>query len=194
MGLASPVRHGETPAPPGSHFSCSMTALLLARVRESGGEQAVAELLRAAGSERTPAFLLDTANWVSYDEAVALWQAGAWITHHPQFARAVGEDAAKKLNASPVAALFRSLGSPENVYRQITTSSTKYSVVIRMDAVAVGPGFAEIVAVPVDGFPRDPNHCAWTTGMLSQPTLLFGLPQATAPDERCYGRGAAERG
>jgi diguanylate cyclase (GGDEF)-like protein len=192
MGLAPPIRDEENSAAPGNHFSCSMTALILGRVREFGGDTAVAQLLRTAGSRRAPEFLLDTANWISYDEAVALWRAGALITHHPQFARAVGEDAAKRLNASPVAALFRSLGSPENVYRQIALSATKYSVVTSLEAVSVGPGFAEIVAVPVAGFPRDPDHCAATVGMLSQPTLLFGLPQATVTHERCAALGARD--
>ena len=34
----------------GKHFSCSMSAVLIARVREYGGDGAVAELLRVAGS------------------------------------------------------------------------------------------------------------------------------------------------
>jgi hypothetical protein len=143
-----------------SHFSCSMTSLLVERVREFGGAAAVCEMLGMAGSRRTAAYLVDLANWVSYEEAVALWRAGARVTQHPQFARAVGEDAARHLNASPVAALFRSLGSPENVYRQIATSASKYSVVTTLEAVEVGPGFAKIVAVPVDGFARDADHCA----------------------------------
>ncbi len=169
-----------------------MTSLLLERVRKFGGSGAVVEMLAAADSERTPEYLLDVANWVSYDEALALWRAGARVTQHPQFARAVGEDAARRLNASPVATLFRSLGSPENVYRQIATSSTKYSIVTTLEAVDVGPGFARIVATPVDGFPRDADHCAWTCGLLSQPTILFGLPPATVRHERCAALGAPD--
>jgi diguanylate cyclase (GGDEF)-like protein len=169
-----------------------MTALLLERVRTSGGDDAVIEMLGLAGSQRSPAYLLDTANWISFDEAVALWRAGAKVTQHPQFARAVGEDAARRLNASPVAALFRSLGSPEKVYGQIATSSSKYSVVTTLEAVEVGPGFATIVAVPVDGFRRDADHCAWTCGLLTQPTILFGLAPATVKHERCAALGAPD--
>jgi diguanylate cyclase (GGDEF)-like protein len=169
-----------------------MTALLLERVRESGGDEGVVEMLRIAGSERSPEYLLDIVNWVSYDEAVALLRAGARVTQHPRFAHAVGEDAARRLNASPVAALFRSLGSPENVYRQIALSSTKYSVVTTLEAVDVGPGFAEIVAVPAAGFPRDGAHCEWTRGLLSQPTILFGLPPAKVGHDRCAALGAPD--
>src|SRR5205807_7920286 len=85
----------------GNHFSCSLTAVLIARVEAFGGEPAVRDVLRVAGSERTSEYLQDTANWVSYDEAVARWRAGAQVTHHPQFARVLGEDAARRLNSSP---------------------------------------------------------------------------------------------
>ena len=174
----------------GRHFSCSMTALVIQRVHEFGGPRAVAELLTRAGAEHDAAFLSDLGNWTSFQEAMALLNAGAQVTHHPQFARATGEDAARRLNASPVAALFRSLGSPEEVYRHIAQSATKYSVVSHMEATEVGPGFAEISATPAAGFARDPAHCAWTSGMLTQPTILFGFPKATVTHECCAAYGA----
>jgi diguanylate cyclase (GGDEF)-like protein len=174
----------------GNHFSCALSVVLLARVHDYGGDEAVAELLARAGNERSVEELTDTSNWISYDEAVALWRTGAEITHHPQFAKAVGEDSARRLNASPVATLLRSLGSPEAVYGQIATTSTKYSTVAALEAVDSGPGFADIVATPVEGFSRDRDHCAWTYGLLSQPAMLFGLPPAKVEHERCAAFGA----
>ncbi|HEX8977201.1 MAG TPA: sensor domain-containing diguanylate cyclase [Solirubrobacteraceae bacterium] len=182
--------HGAATAQAGQHFSCSLSAVLLARVHDYGGDPAVAEVLDRAGARRPLAELTDIANWISYDEAVALWRAGAAVTHHPHFARAVGEDAAQRLNSSPVAALLRSLGSPEAVYGQITTTSAKYSTVARLEAVDSGPGFAHIRAVAVEGFERSPEHCEWTCGLLSQPAMLFGLPPATVEHERCAAFGA----
>jgi hypothetical protein len=85
-------------------------------------------------------------------------ERGAAVTHHPPFARMVGEVTARRLNGSPVAAMLRSLGSPENVYRQVATSSTRFSTVSKLHTMGAGPGFAEIVAVPVGGFPRSPEH------------------------------------
>lgn len=174
----------------GKHFSCSMTAVLIGRVREHGGDAAAAELLRLADSDRSVSYLTDIANWISFSEGVALWRAGAQVTHHPQFARAVGEDAARYLNASPVANLLRQLGSLEVVYGQIATTASKYSTATILEAVDCGPGFAEIHATPVEGFPRDANHCEWTVGMLSQPAILFGLPPAVVHHERCAADGA----
>lgn len=89
------------PAAGGNRFSCSLTAVLLGVVHSHGGPGAVTELIELAGSSRSREYLSDIAQWVSYDEAIALWRAGARITHHPQLARAVGEAAARQLNGSP---------------------------------------------------------------------------------------------
>ena len=131
-----------------------MSAVLIARVYAAGGAEAVARLLRLAGSERTPEYLADITNWIAYDEAVALWNAGALVTHHPQFARAVGEDAARRLSGSQVAATLRSLGAPENVYRAIATSAGEFSTVTKLSVIDAGPGFADIVATAGDGYPQ----------------------------------------
>jgi diguanylate cyclase (GGDEF)-like protein len=174
----------------GNHFSCSMTTVLVARVQAYGGNEAVNEMLKVAGSRRTAEFLTDIVNWISYDEALALWRAGAQVTHHPDFAWAVGTDAARRLNSSPIAALMRSLGSPERVYGEIATAATKYSVATHLETVDSGPGFAEIIATPADGFPRSADHCAWSRGLLSQPTILFGMPAAEVGHEECAALGA----
>jgi len=175
----------------GDHFSCSMSAVLLARVHAFGGADAVAEVMRLAGSKRTPGYLCDIANWIAYDEAVALWRAGALVTHHPQFARAVGEDTAHRLSGSQVASMLRSLGSPEHVYGAIATSTEpEFSTVATLDVTDAGPGFADVVAVAADGFPRSPDHCAWTCGLLTCGTVLFGLDAALVEHEVCQAMGA----
>ncbi len=189
MAIAS--QPGSDVTAHGNHFSCSMSAVLLARVQAYGGREAVDEVLALAGSRRTPEYLSDIVNWIAYDEAVALWRAGAQVTHHPAFARAVGTDAARRLNGSPIAALLRSLGSPERVYGQIATTATKYSLASRLETADVGPGFAEIIATASDGFPRSADHCAWTCGLLTQPTVLFGLAPAEVEHEECAAHGAA---
>ncbi len=167
-----------------------MSAVVLARVSAFGGPDAVAEVLRLAGSKRTPEHLLDITNWIAYDEAVALWRAGARVTHHPNFAQAVGEDAARRLAGSQVAATLRSLGSPENVYRAIATSSGEFSTVTKLRLSNAGPGLAEVVATAVEGFPRSTEHCAWTSGLLAAGTVLFGLEPAVVDHDECQAMGA----
>jgi diguanylate cyclase (GGDEF)-like protein len=173
----------------GRHFSCSMTAVLLAEVRDFGGPPAVAELLELAGIDRTVEYLTDISNWISYDEANALWEAGTRVTHHPHFPRLVGESAARRLKGSPVADLLRSLGSPEAVYRQMSVTATKFSTVSRLAAAETAPGFAEITAEAI-GLPRSKAHCDWTMGLLSTTTELFGLLPATVEHPECQACGA----
>jgi diguanylate cyclase (GGDEF)-like protein len=169
-----------------------MTAVLLTEVEEIGGKEMVAELLRLAESPRSVEYLADITNWISYDEAIALWRAGTRVTQNPQLPTLAGKRAARRLSASPVANLLRSLGSPENLYREITTGATKFSTVVRLESIAAGPGLAEIAAVPVDGFPRTADHCAWTMGMLSGATVLFGMPPASVEHDRCAALGAPD--
>jgi hypothetical protein len=155
--MKAAARQATSPTARGNHFSCSLTVVLIARLHAYGGDAAVRETLRLAGSDRSVEYLQDTGNWVSYDEAVALWDAGRRVTRHPQFPRVVGEDAARRLNASPVANLLRSLGSPEEVYRQMALAAARFSTTANLEAVDAGPGYAEILATPAEGFPRHPT-------------------------------------
>ena len=184
--------HADTPPQTerGDHFSCSMSAVLLARVHAFGGADAVAEVLRLAGSKRSREYLCDITNWIAYDEAVALWHAGAHVTHHPQFARAVGEDTTHRLGGSQVASVLRSLGSPENVYRAIATSTAEFSTVTKLELIDAGPGFADVIAAAAGGFPRSPEHCAWTCGLLTCGTVLFGQGPAVVEHDQCQAMGA----
>ena len=142
-------------------------------------------LLSESGIARTPEYLCDIGNWVSFDEAVALWEAGQAITRDRHFARHLGVSASKRLNGSPVAALLRSLGSPEAAYQQMTVTATKFSVVCEQEAIEVRPGYAELRFTNRKGFPRSPHHCAWTEGLLTQTPVLFGLSEATVEHDRC---------
>jgi diguanylate cyclase (GGDEF)-like protein len=175
----------------GNHFSCSMSSVLLAEVSELAGEGAVAEVLARANCRHSPEYLSDIANWISYQEAIALWRAGMDVTHNPQLPRLTGQRAALRLSSSPVATLLRSLGSPESVYRQVATSATKFSTVARLEAVETRPGYAELTAEGLPGFPRSVEHCGWTMGLLATTTLLFGLPPATVEHDQCAAYGAA---
>ena len=175
----------------GDHFSCSMSAVLLQRVAAFGGKPAMHEVLRRAGSQRSLEYLLDITNWIAYDEAVALWRAGAEVTHHPQFARAVGVDAAERLGSSQVAAMLRSLGAPENVYRAIASGAAEFSTVTKLEVTDVRPGFAEVIARAAEGFPRSTAHCSWTCGLMTCPPALFGLAPAVVEHEECQAMGAA---
>ena len=166
-----------------------MTAVLIRRTRTSGGEAAVVELLRRAGSRRSAAYLEDATNWISHDEAVALLDASIAMTGDPALPRRVGEEAVRQHAGTPVATLLRSLGSPEEVYRQITQTATKFSTISVLEPVGCARGRATIRAVARPGFARHPHLCDWAKGLLSQPTVLFGLPAAVVEESECQARG-----
>jgi diguanylate cyclase (GGDEF)-like protein len=173
----------------GRHFACTLPSVLLRHFRKSGGSNVVADLLRRAGSTRTEEYLDDVSNWISFDEAVALFEAAEDITGDPEIARTIGEETVGQHAGTPVATLLRSLGSPEEIFRQMAVAATKFNTTAELEAVEVEPGRAVIRAKSRPGFARHRHNCLWTRGMLSQPTVLFSLPPATVEESECILRG-----
>jgi hypothetical protein len=167
-----------------------MTSVLVRRVRSFGGEDAVADLLRTADCPHSSAYLEDTANWVSYDVAIALFEAAARVTGDPHVGRRIGEDTVRQHAGTSVATLLRSLGSPEEVYRQMAKASSKFSTVTEMETMELAPGRALVRAQAREGFERARHHCDWTSGLLSTSTMLFGMPLATVEELQCQVDGA----
>src|SRR5919205_4629587 len=173
----------------GRHLACTQSSVLLRRVRRVLGEDGLNSLLERAGSTRTVAYLDDVTNWISLDESMALFTAAAELLDDPQIARRVGEEAVAQHAGTPVATLLRSLGSPEAVYNQMALAATKFSTVSALEPLTVEPGHALIRSTVADGFVRTREHCDWAQGLLSQPTVLFGLPPATVEETSCQVRG-----
>jgi diguanylate cyclase (GGDEF)-like protein len=171
------------------HFACTLSSVLVRVVRKSHGEEGVARLLEQAGSARTAAYLDDLTNWISFDEAMALFNAAKELTGDPLIARRVGEETIAQHAGTPVATLMRSLGSPDAIYEQITQAGSKFTTVSKLEAVEVTPGRAVIREQNVAGFVRTVEHCDWAKGLMSQPTALFGLPPATVEESSCQARG-----
>jgi diguanylate cyclase (GGDEF)-like protein len=173
-----------------NHFACTLSSVLLRRVRRVRGEDGLAHLLELSGSKRTIAYLDEITNWISYDEAMALFAAAEELTGDEQIARKVGEETLAQHAGTPVATLMRSLGSPEEIYRQITQAGSKFSAVSKLEALEVSPGRAVIREQEASGFARPVAHCDWAKGLMSQPTVLFGLPPAVVRESACQARGA----
>jgi diguanylate cyclase (GGDEF)-like protein len=177
--------------PAAGQIGCSMAAVLLRLMRARGGGAAVADLLRRADSERTPSYLDDVGNWIDYEEAIALFVAAAEITGDPRIGRRVGEEMVRQHAGTPVATLLRSLGSPEAILEQTAVTVTKFSTVTAMEPLDVAPGRAVVSASARAGFRRHRHLCDWTSGVLSQPTVLFGLAPAVVEESECEVEGDA---
>src|SRR5919108_6038142 len=107
----------------GHHFACTLTSVLLRYLRKEAGDGSVAQAIKLAGSERSFDYLDDVSNWISYDEAIALFNAAEEITGDANVARAIGEETVRQHAGTPVATLLRSLGSPDEIYEKIALAA-----------------------------------------------------------------------
>lgn len=192
MGAKAAVQadaRAQGPETPDRQICCSMTSVLLRLIRSSGGEAAVARLLRRAAIRHEPAYLESVDNWISLDEATAMFEAGVHETGDPRFARRVGENTLRQHAGTQVATVLRSLGSTEAVLKAIAQSAARLSAVTEMEALEAEPGRGVVRAYARDGFTRGPLHCDWTAGLLAGLPILFGLPHARVEESECQARG-----
>jgi diguanylate cyclase (GGDEF)-like protein len=181
----------EAPASETQHLCCTMSSVLVRLVRSRGGEAAVADVLEQAASEHDAQYLEDIEHWISLDEACALLEAGARVTGEQTFARQVGAEMLRQHAGTQVATMMRSLGSAEAIYEAVAQASSKVSTVTEMEALEAAPGRAVVTAKAREGFTRRRAHCDWTTGLLSGPPILFGLPPGHVEESECQARGDA---
>ncbi|MEA2450251.1 MAG: hypothetical protein QOG63_2183 [Thermoleophilaceae bacterium] len=183
---------GESQAnagPQTGQIACSMAGTLLRHVRSALGDDAVTELLARSGVPYTPQYLEDVANWIWHDEAVTLFEIAAEITGDDKIGMRVGELLVAQHAGTPVATLFRSLGSPEAVFEQLALGISKFSTVTEVVPVEVGPGRAVVRSFAREGFTRTQQMCDLSRGTMSQPPVLFGLPAAHVEESMCQARG-----
>src|SRR4051812_14264775 len=176
-------------APQTGQIACSMTGVLLRHVRSTLGDAAVAEVLTRAGVPYDAAYLDDVGNWIWHEEAVALFEAAAEMTGDDRIGMRVGELLVRQHAGTPVATLFRSLGSPEAVFEQLALAITKFSTVTECVPIEVTPGRAVVRSAAREGFTRTPQMCDLSRGTMSQPPVLFGLPAANVEESTCQARG-----
>jgi diguanylate cyclase (GGDEF)-like protein len=166
-----------------------MTNVMLRLVRRNGGDAAVTELLERAAIEHEPAYLENVENWISLDQATAMFQAGVELTGDPTFARRVGENTLRQHAGTQVATVLRSLGSTEAVLQAVAQSAARLSAVTEMETIETGPGRGVVKACAREGFTRRRLHCDWTAGLLAGLPILFGLPLARVEESECQTRG-----
>src|ERR1700694_3828138 len=171
---------------------CSMTSVLLRLVGSTGGEAAGGSLLERAQIRHEPSYLENVDNWISLDEATAMFEAGVQQTGDPLFARRVGENTLRQHAGTQVATVLRSLGSTEAVLQAVAQSAARLSSVTKMEAIEAAPGRGVVRACAREGFTRRGLHCDWTTGLLAGLPILFGLPLARVGESECQTRGGSQ--
>ena len=107
-----PAREPVAPGAGSGVVSGTTVTTIVRRVHELLGDAGVLRMLDQAGETRSREALDASAEWSSYDQVVALFEAATEVTGDPDFARRCGEDMLRQWEASEVAQLLRSLGSP----------------------------------------------------------------------------------
>ena len=131
----APTPAGEPEQIPGK-IACSMVSMLLRQVRTSFGQEGVAEVVRRSGVPYEAPYLEDIGNWIWYEEAIALFDAGVELTGDESIGLHAGEESLRQHAGTPVATLLRQLGTPEAILQQTALVATKFSTITEMRADA----------------------------------------------------------
>lgn len=166
------------------------TRLIVRYVRERGGDEAVARVLERAGSRRTAAELEDESAWTSYAEKIALFRAAAEVFDDADVARRIGETVIKERVGLGVKVLLRSLGSPNQVLREVSRTAAKFSTTCDMRTYGESRSHATVSYRLQDGYQPDASDCAYNQGLLSQVPVLFGMAAAEIEHDICQVNGA----
>jgi signal transduction histidine kinase len=166
------------------------TRLAVRYVRARAGEEGVRDMLRLAGETRSAEELEDERTWSTYDQMILLLESAARVLGDPHVSRHMGETAVSAQVGAGLKVLLRALGSPGQVLRHIAQTAPKFMTVCTMEASEVGPTQAVITYRLHDGFRPNRLDCELNIGLLTQVSVLFGLPPASVEHPECQVRGA----
>ena len=166
------------------------TSLILRYVSAQGGDDAVDEVIERSGVGAPRSELLDESGWWTYDQKIALFDAAAEVLDDEIVARHIGETVLQQRVGNSVKLLLRTLGSPGQVLREIARTASKFSTVCTMEAPQVDRSEAVVTYRLDDGFTPSRMDCDYNVGLLSQVSVLFGLPPATVKHPECQVNGA----
>jgi diguanylate cyclase (GGDEF)-like protein len=166
------------------------TRLIFAYVRAHGGDDAVAEVLRLADVPHSLEELEDERTWSTYATKVALFEAAATVLDDPDLGLHVGESLLGYQIGGALRLVIGALGSPGQVLRSIAKANAKFASSSSMRCIEVTQGRGTVVRRLHP--PRVPHRldCDYTRGLLSQVSVLFGMPVAGVEHPQCQVEGA----
>ena len=168
------------------------TRLIVAYVRDQLGAVAVGELLARAGETRAVEVLQDERTWSTYAQKIALFEAAAALTDDPRVAFRIGAHVLTAQLGRPQRLVIGALGSPQQVLRSIARANVKFSTSASMRTIETSRRHGTV------GYRLHPEHapspfdCDYNQGLLTQVTVLFGLPPARIDHRSCQVDGAHE--
>jgi diguanylate cyclase (GGDEF)-like protein len=172
------------------HYAGSMTKYLVDYFRGHGRPGALEQVLVQAGETRGAAALADESSWSSYAELRALLEAAATELGGVSHLTVVAASAMESVSMPEFTAALQDLGSPTALYACIADASATLSTIMEMTAEEVGPAEWVLTNRFKDGFEAFPEYCAFGSGLISVPPMLFGMPPAEVVEEECQAEGA----
>lgn len=161
------------------------TRLIVTYIRTHHGDDGVRRLLRAAGETRPVAVLEDERSWSTYPEKIALFEAAEEVTGDPSVAWHIGASLLESRIAGSLRPVVRALGSPRQVLRSIARANAKFNHAATMRCLRASRRDAVVTYRLHAGHRPSRHDCAYTQGLLTQVTVLFGLPPARIAHPRC---------
>ncbi|WP_372530575.1 putative bifunctional diguanylate cyclase/phosphodiesterase [Euzebya sp.] len=186
------AREAEDPAPretSGRETSGAAIGLLIAHVRDHGGDAAVARVLARAGVDDDPASLADASTWVPHDVGVALIHAAAEELDNPRLAYDVGAEALRHGLNPALVLVARALDTTRQVYGRLPDVVERFTSAAEAAALETGPTHAVIRFRVRDGHRPDRAVCTFAEGLVSIVPQVFGLPRARTTHHICQVDG-----
>jgi diguanylate cyclase (GGDEF)-like protein len=169
--------------------SGATTALVLAFVRERGGDAAVDEVLRRAGIPTGADELSRPDHWIGYDTRVRLFTAATEVLGDPSTMFRVGREALAHGMNPGLVLLVRAIGSPRQVYRQLPRAVAKFSTTSTMEILESGAAHATIRFTLHEGYVHSRLDCDYARGLIGMVPAIFGLPPADVLHNECESDG-----
>jgi diguanylate cyclase (GGDEF)-like protein len=187
LTIGGPAERGSAPA---RHFSGSMTKYLVDYLRDRGRAGELDEVLLRAGESRSAEELADESSWSTYAEFRRLLEAAALVLGDRSRLALVGPHATGEISTPELVAGFLDLGSPAQMYDELTDAAATMSTIVTLASRAVGPTEYLVEERFQAGFDPFPEYCSYAAGLIAVPPQLFGLPPAEVVEERCQTEGA----
>jgi diguanylate cyclase (GGDEF)-like protein len=166
--------------------------LVLDYVRAQCGNDALTRLLELAGETRPLQVLENPRIWSSFATRVALFDAAAELTGDPEAARRIGESAISSTAHPVLRALLARFGSPRALFRAFPIVQSKFDASAKARLAELRADRAVITFRMLLGNEPSRHNCLYSKGLLTQSTVLFGLPPATVRETSCQTDGAHE--
>ena len=168
------------------------TRLIVAFVRDQLGAEAVTELFDRAGETRPVEVVEDERTWSTYAQKIALFDAAAELTGDPRVGFRIGSYVLDAQLGRAQRLVIGALGSPQQVLRSIARANAKFSTSASMRTIETSARRGTVAYRLHAEHTPSPHDCAYNQGLLSQVTVLFGLPAVDIDHPACQIDGAEE--